>query len=401
MLFNTFCGEKVSRLGFGAMRLPLLADGSIDEAQVFEMVDLAIANGVNYFDTALPYHEGASEVVLSKALARYPRDSYFLADKYPGHQIAKSYNPAQTFEEQLEKCGVDYFDFYLLHNVSENSVATYEDPQWGMLDYFLEQKRNGRIRHLGFSTHGFPDMIEGFLDYAGDSMEFCQIQINYLDWTLQNAKEKYELLKKRGIPIISMESVRGGKLANLPEADHAKLEALRPGESDASWGYRWLQGFPEIKVILSGMSKLEHVADNVKTFAQEAPLSDAENALLLEIAEGLKGSVPCTACRYCCEGCPMELNIPLLINKYNDFKIAPSINVSMFIEALPEDKGPAACLACGACTHVCPQNIPIPDILKDFAEGLAARPSWRELSAKREAIAEENRRKKREQAAMA
>ena len=398
MLYNYMAGEKVSRLGFGAMRLPVLPDGSktIDEAKVFEMVDYALAHGVNYFDTAFPYHDGKSEIVMGKALARHPRDSWFLADKYPGHQIAKSYDPAEIFEEQLEKCGVDYFDFYLLHNVSENSVATYEDPKWGMLDYFLEQKRLGRIRHLGFSTHGFADMIEGFLDYAGDSMEFCQIQLNYLDWTLQNAKAKYELLKKRGIPIITMESVRGGKLANLPEKDHARLDALRPGESDASWGYRWLQGFPEVRVILSGVSSPEQLEDNIRTFAEEKPITEAENTLLLEIAEGLKDSVPCTACRYCCEGCPMGLDIPLLISKYNDFKVAPSINISMFMENLPEDKTPSACVACGACTHICPQNIPIPDVMKSFAEGLKSVPSWKELSRQRELAAEENRRRKLE-----
>lgn len=239
MLYTTMAGERVSRLGFGAMRLPLLDDGkTIDEVQVQKMVDHAIASGVNYFDTAFPYHGGNSELVTGRALKKYPRESYFLADKYPGHQIASSYDPAEVFEEQLKKCGVDYFDFYLLHNVNEGSVVTYEDPRWGIIDYFREQKRLGRIRHLGFSTHGSTEMIRDFLDFTGGDMEFCQIQINYLDWTLQDAKAKYELLEERNIPIIAMEPVRGGKLADLPAEAHEKLQALRPGTSDASWGYR-------------------------------------------------------------------------------------------------------------------------------------------------------------------
>ena len=395
MLYNLMAGEKVSRLGMGAMRLPLLEDGlTIDESQVREMVAYAIKNGVNYFDTAYPYHNGNSELVMGKILSEYPRDSYYLADKYPGHQIAGSYDPASVFEEQLEKCRVDYFDFYLLHNVSENSVGTYKDPKWGMLDYFIEQKRLGRIRHLGFSTHGNADMIEDFLNYANGAMEFCQIQINYLDWTLQDAKAKFELLKSRNIPVISMESVRGGKLAELPADARKKLRALRPDESDASWGYRWLQQFPEIKVILSGLSNMEQTADNVRTFSEDRPLSEAENVLLLELAEELKDSVPCTACRYCCKGCPMQLDIPLLISKYNDYRIAPSINIAMFIESLPQDRTPSACIACGKCVKVCPQNINIPEVFKTFSEGLASRPSWAELSRQREAAAAALRGKK-------
>ncbi|MDD5832843.1 MAG: aldo/keto reductase, partial [Clostridiales bacterium] len=185
MLYNDFLGEKISRLGFGTMRLPLDSEGKIDEVKFGQMVDYAMANGVNYFDTAMPYHSGHSELAVGRALAKYPRDSFFLATKFPGHQVADSYDPAGVFEEQLRKCGVEYFDFYLLHNVTENSYGTYTDPKWGILDYFVEQKRLGRIRHLGFSTHGKLDMMKDFLDYAGEHMEFCQIQINYLDWTLQ------------------------------------------------------------------------------------------------------------------------------------------------------------------------------------------------------------------------
>ena len=386
MIYSTLAGEKVSRLGFGAMRLPLLEDGkTIDEAQTQKMVDYAIENGVNYFDTAYPYHGGQSELVMGRTLAKYPREKWFLADKYPGHQISSSYDPAEVFEHQLKKCGVEYFDFYLLHNVNESSEPTYKDARWGILDYFKEQKRNGRIRHLGFSTHGQPDMMEEFLNYMGDDIEFCQIQINYLDWTLQDAKRKYEMLTSRNIPIIAMEPVRGGKLANLPEDAHKKLQALRPGESDASWGYRWLQQLEGIKVVLSGWSSFAQTEDNVRTFSEEKPLTDAENALLMEIAEQVKDAIPCTACRYCCDGCPMELDIPDLIARYNDYRIYTSINVSMYIDALPEDKRPSACIGCGMCEKVCPQGIHIPEEFRKFSELLASRPSWAEISRQREA----------------
>ena len=238
MQYNEACGERLSRLGFGCMRLPLTADKAIDEAELQRMVDYAIAQDVNYFDTAWPYHSGLSEIAIGKALRRHPRDRWLLANKYPGHQIAASYNPAEIFEEQLKKCGVDCFDFYLLHNVYENSFGVYTDPKWGILDYFREQTRLGRIRHLGFSSHARPDTLEKFLDYAGDSMEFCQIQLNYLDWTLQDARAKYDLLTARNIPVWVMEPLRGGRLATLDESDEAGLRALRPDESTAAWSFR-------------------------------------------------------------------------------------------------------------------------------------------------------------------
>ena len=267
MRYNEACGENLSRLGFGCMRLPLTADNAIDEAELGKMVDYAIANGVNYFDTAWPYHGGKSEIAIGKALNRYPREQWFLANKYPGHQIASSYDPAEIFEAQLKKCGVEYFDFYLLHNVYENSIGVYTDPKWGILDYFKEQKRLGRIRHLGFSSHARPDTLEKFLDYAGDSMEFCQIQLNYLDWTLQDAKAKYDLLTARNIPVWVMEPLRGGKLAAPAEADAARLKALRPDESCAAWSFRWLQRLGNVKVVLSGMSAFSQMVDNVNTFS--------------------------------------------------------------------------------------------------------------------------------------
>ena len=387
MMVNEACGERLSRLGFGCMRLPQTAEKAIDEHELQHMIDYAVAHGVNYFDTAWPYHGGYSELAVGKALAKHPRESWFLADKYPGHQIAASYNPAEIFEEQLKKCRVEYFDFYLLHNVYENSFGVYTDPQWDILNYFKEQKRLGRIRHLGFSSHARPDTLEKFLDYAGDSMEFCQIQLNYLDWTLQDAKAKYDLLTARNIPVWVMEPLRGGKLASLSEQDEGRLLQLRPDESIASWSFRWLQNLPNVKMVLSGMSDFEQMVDNVRTFSSGNPQTPDEAALLADIAESLKDALPCTRCRYCCEGCPMQLDIPMLIHAYNDMKFSNSMTVPMQMDALPEDKKPSACISCGACAAICPQKIDIPTAMAEFAEKLAGTTSWAELCRQREEAA--------------
>ena len=393
MIYSDFQNEKLSLLGFGAMRLPCLADGSIDENQVAEMTRLAMEAGVNYFDTAYPYHGGQSERVMGRVLSKYPRDSYNLATKYPGHQIlSDGYNPAAIFEEQLEKCGVDYFDFYLLHNVNEKSMEVYMDPQWGIVDYFKEQKRLGRIRHLGFSSHAQVEGLEKFLDYCGQDMEFCQIQLNYMDWMLQKAKEKYELLTARGIPVWVMEPVRGGMLASLREENSARLKAIRPEATDASWGFRFLQGLPNVKMVLSGMSNLAQMQDNLATFARWDTLNPEETELLLSIARGMMDSIPCTACRYCCEGCPKGLDIPALLAVYNELRVTPTVNAAMRVEFLPEEKKPTACIACGKCARSCPQNIDIPRALKELAEKLTTIPSWAETCRQREAAAKAGRK---------
>ena len=385
MIYSDFQGKKLSMLGFGAMRLPLNEDGSVNEALTERMFDLAMAQGVNYIDTAYPYHGGASERVVGRILKKYPRNKFYLATKFPGHQISSSYDPKAIFEEQLEKCGVDYFDFYLLHNVYENSLETYLDPKWGIIDYLKEQKRQGRIKHLGFSTHGSVELIKTFLELCGDDMEFCQIQLNYLDWTLQDAKGKYELLTERGIGVWVMEPVRGGKLCKLSEEEEAKLKALRPEESIASWGFRFLQGLPNVKVVLSGMSDMAQVEDNLRTFEERHPLSKEEQKAILAAAEGMKNSVPCTACRYCCDGCPQQINIPLMLEVYNDLQVTPTFTVSMRIEGIPQESQPSACIGCGACAAVCPQGIDIPAVLKNLAEKVAAMPSWAEICRQREA----------------
>ena len=381
MIFSSFQNKQLSLLGFGAMRLPVKEDGSIDEQQVDSMISYALQNGVNYFDTAYPYHGGMSERVLGKLLAKYPRESFYLADKFPGHQILSSYDPKAIFEEQLARCGVEYFDFYLLHNVYEKSIDTFLNPEYGILDYLLEQKKNGRIKHLGFSTHGQLELMERFLNQCGEYMEFCQIQLNYLDWTLQNAKEKYELLERFNIPVWVMEPVRGGKLANFTDD---KMLALRPNASTASWGFRFLQGLPNVKMILSGMSNMDQMKDNVQTFAERDALNEEEYAIVMDIAERMKNAIPCTACRYCCDGCPAGLDIPMMMRVCSDLRFSPNVNSVMAIQALPENKLPNACLSCKKCNKVCPQNIDIPSVMKELSQRLETIPKWVDICRQRE-----------------
>lgn len=386
MIYSNFQNKKLSLLGFGTMRLPTTPDGNIDETQVKEMTRYAIEHGVNYFDTAYPYHNGDSERVIGRILSEYPRDSFYLATKYPGHQIlSNGYNPAEVFEDQLRKCGVDYFDFYLLHNVYEKSLETYLDPRWGIIDYFKEQKRLGRIKHLGFSCHAQTQCLKEFLDVCGQDMEFCQIQLNYLDWTLQDAKAKYALLTERGIPVWVMEPVRGGRLAKLDDSAEAALRQHRPDDTIASWGFRFLQNLPNVKMVLSGMSNMSQMQDNIKTFSEYHQLSEEEIQLLLDIAEGMKDSIPCTACRYCCDGCPMGLDIPMLLSTYNELRFSPAVNAAMRIEFMDEAKKPSACIGCGKCVRICPQNIDIPNAMKDLTEKLSKLPSWAEICRQREA----------------
>ncbi len=383
MIYREFQGKSLSMLGFGTMRLPTRPDGSIDELELGKMTDYAMAHGVNYFDTAYPYHGGMSEIAIGRALSKYPRESYYLASKYPGHQIAERYDPAEVFEEQLKKCGVEYFDFYLLHNVYENSMGVYLDPQWGILDYFKEQKRLGRIKHLGFSTHAQNATLRAFLDVAGADMEFCQIQLNWLDRTLQDAEGKVEMLRERGIPVWVMEPLRGGKLCRLSDEAEAILRALRPDEAIPAWSFRYLQGIDGVTVVLSGMSDFEQMQANVATFAEEKNLDEAESAALFGIAEGMMSGVPCTGCRYCVDGCPMGLDIPALIATYNELCVEAKTNPVMWLEALPEEKQPSACVFCGRCARVCPQGIDVPGVLEKLAEKVASIPKWSDICRER------------------
>ena len=393
MIYSDFKDLKLSKLGLGCMRLPVKEDKTIDEKQEFDMVDYALKHGINYFDTAWPYHDGLSEIVIGKALKRYPRDSYYLADKYPGHQIASKYDPKDIFEQQLQKCQTDYFDFYLLHNVYENSFDVYEDPKWGIIDYFVEQRKLGRIRHLGFSSHAQVNNLKDFLDRHPGLFEFVQIQLNYVDYSLQEAKKKVELLNSYHLPIIVMEPIRGGKLASLSAEDEQRLKALRPDSSIASWALNFNLSLDGIAVILSGMSDMDQLKDNVETFERNKPLNADEKQVVLEIAETLKKAVPCTKCRYCTAGCPMYIDIPEMIATYNELKMDKRVNAIMWLDSLEADRLPGACLKCGACEKICPQRIAIPEILSELTEIIEGMPSWKQISKEREEAANKLKQK--------
>ena len=386
MIYKDFQDIKLSTLGMGTMRLPVVGErGPIDEEKAMEMIDWAYQNGVNYFDTAYRYHNGDSETFVGKALKRYPRDSWYLASKMPGHMMKYENGKlgftgylaghadvtiADIFEEQLEKCGVDYFDFYLLHNLCETSYDFYTNEELGVVKYLLEQKEKGRIRHLGLSSHGRADIIDRFLAHY-DCFEFVQIQLNYMDWTLQDAKSKYQVIyEKHGLPVIVMEPVRGGKLASLNAEADAMLKKARPEASIASWAFRFLQSLPGVLVTLSGMTTMEQLKDNLKTYSSPAPLTEEEQKILEKALSTILTMVPCTGCRYCCDGCPQDLDIPKLISLYNE-SVNGSGSIQFNINGMKPEELPSACLSCGACAQLCPQEIDIPDIMKKFAEKLA------------------------------
>ena len=375
MIYRKFQDLQLSALGMGAMRLPVVDgnDAVIDEPAAVEMVDYAMAHGVNYYDTAWGYHNGQSELVMGRALKRHPREKFYLATKFPGYDLANMPKVREIFPKQLEKCQVDYFDFYLFHNVCEMNIDAYLDPKYGIYDYLMEQKRAGKIRHLGFSAHGSIDVMKRFLDAYGKDMEFCQIQLNYLDWDFQDARGKVELLKAWGIPVWVMEPLRGGKLASLAPADEQKLRALRPDEDVAAWAFRFLQSLPEVKVVLSGMSNLEQLEKNLATFSEDKPLHREEMDALLAIAKDMVGKIalPCTACHYCVSHCPQGLDIPGLLSLYNEHAFTEGGFIApMALMAVPEDKRPQACLGCRSCEAVCPQGIKISEAMADFAAKL-------------------------------
>ena len=374
MVYKDFQDLKLSALGMGAMRLPVIDgdDAKIDEAAAGEMVAYAMEHGINYYDTAWGYHNGNSELVMGRALSKYPRDKFYLATKFPGYDLSNMPKVKEIFEKQLEKCQVEYFDFYLFHNVCEMNIDAYLDEKYGIFDYLMEQKKNGRIKHLGFSAHGSYDVMKRFLDAYGEHMEFCQIQLNYVDWSFQNAKAKVELLKEHNIPVWVMEPLRGGKLASLPEKETSILKSMRPDEEVPAWAFRFLQSIPEVTMILSGMSNAEQMKANIATFETDKPLNDEEMKRLLALADGmLNGTLPCTACHYCVSHCPKGLDIPHLLELYNEHKFTGGGFIApMALAAVPEDKQPSACIGCRSCEKVCPQQIKISEAMADFAAKL-------------------------------
>ena len=319
MIYKEFQDLKLSNLGLGTMRLPNKGnngDTPIDEEETAKMVEYAIKKGINYFDTAWGYHNGESELVIGKVLKKYSRESFYLATKFPGYDVSNMDKVEEIFEKQLEKCQVDYFDFYLFHNVYERNVNPYLDEKYGILDYLLKQKEIGRIKHLGFSVHGSLEVMKKFLEAYGKYMEFGQIQLNYLDYEFQDAKAKIELLNEYNIPIWVMEPLRGGKLAKLSEEQEGTLKALRPEEKIPAWAFRFLQSIPGVIMVLSGMSNKEQLEENIKTYEEEKPLNEEE----------------------------------------------------MKISALPDDKKPSACIGCKSCEAVCPQQLKIAEAMSNFVD---------------------------------
>ena len=376
MIYKEFQDLQLSALGMGAMRLPVIdgKDDQIDEAAACEMVDYAFKNGINYYDTAWGYHSGQSELVMGRALKKYPREQFYLATKFPGYDLANMPKVKEIFARQLEKCQVEYFDFYLFHNVCEMNIDAYlDDAKYGIYTYLMEQKKNGRIRHLGFSAHGSYEVMKRFLEAYGKDMEFCQIQLNWIDYDFQDAKKKIELLNEYQIPVWVMEPLRGGKLAVLGEKYENRLKEVRPEETIPAWSFRFLQTIPGVTVTLSGMSNFEQMKANIETFQTEKPLNEQEWKMLLDIAEDMTKSntVHCTACHYCTSHCPQELDIPGLLSLYNEHAFTGGGFIApMALSAVPKDKQPTACIGCKSCEAVCPQQIHISEVMTDFSQKL-------------------------------
>jgi len=377
MIYKQFQDRKLSALGFGCMRLPTVDgnDANVNEAEAARLIARAMEGGVNYYDTAWGYHAGNSETVMGRILKQYPRDSFFLADKFPGYDLSNMDKVEEIFDKQLEKCQVDYFDFYLFHNVCEMNIDAYLDPKFHIYESLMARKKAGQIKHLGFSAHGDLDTMRRFLEAYGKDMEFCQIQLNWLDWDFQNARGKTELLDAWGIPVWVMEPLRGGKLAKLSDEYAARLKELRPDENIPAWAFRFIQSLdlPPVTVTLSGMSSMEQVEDNLNTFAEEKPLNPQELKTLLDIADSMteRTSVPCTACRYCTTHCPQGLDIPMLLELYNEHVFSGGGFIApMRVAQLPDGKKPSACVGCRSCEAVCPQRIKISEALASFSARL-------------------------------
>ncbi len=366
MVTRTFnkTGEEVSLLGFGMMRLPLKR-GRIDLDETRRIVRFALDNGVNYFDTAYMYHNGKSEPALKYALEGVPRSSYFLADKMPSWMLIKKSDAEKVFSEQLSRCGVEYFDFYLCHSLNKGYFKKYEKY---LLDFLIKKKEEGRIRHLGFSFHDDAETLDYIAGYH--KWDFAQIQYNYLDYN-DYSKELFEILKKRGIPVIIMEPVRGGLLATLNDKAKNYLKAANPDVSIASWAIRFAMNEPEVLTVLSGMSNFEQVEDNIKTAKNFKPLSKEENDIIFNALGIYKKdeTVPCTGCRYCMD-CPSGVDIPQNFKIFNDFAVSKNSAEFMEQKAALAERGANSCIECGICKELCPQKINIPRELKKIAKNL-------------------------------
>lgn len=374
MIYSTFRDKRISSLGFGAMRLPVLDgnEGDINKEATFELVDYAIERGINYFDTAWGYHAGTSESVMGEALARHDRSSFYLATKFPGYNLANFGKHEEIFEQQLKNCQVDHFDFYLIHNVCELNINHYlDDKTYPTIPYFVEQVKKGRIGHLGFSVHGNSETFSKFMDKYAEYMDFCQVQLNYMDWNFQRAKEKVAALREHDMGIWVMEPLRGGNLVN-PEGYFDEVPPrLSLNHSPLEAAFDFVRSLEGVTVTLSGMSTLSQLIENIEIFKKEPSLSERDIESLIAFGDvlGSRKSVPCTACHYCTPHCPLGLDIPRLLELYNEDLSRPTFKfiAPMAIASLPKEKRPSACIACGSCTNVCPQQIDIPTHLKDLS----------------------------------
>ncbi|MDO4260920.1 MAG: aldo/keto reductase [Eubacteriales bacterium] len=353
-----------SRLGMGVMRLPVRDGdyGSIDYEKAKAIIDRCMEAGITYYDTAYIYHEGKSEEFLGKALREYPRNRYFVADKY-NMQANPDYRA--QFAEQLKRLQMDYIDFYLLHGIQDSDAD--EILENGCIAYFDALRKKGTIRRLGFSFHGSPAVLRRCLEAY--SWDFVQIQLNYYDWYFGDARELYEILTEARIPVMVMETVHGGLLANLNEDAAQPLKEAAPDRSLASWAVRWVLDLPNVWVALSGMSTLAQLEDNLRTYQEALPLTEKEQECIREAAQKQRAAVAvaCTACRYCCPGCPAGLDIPALLKAYNDAKLGGAWRLANLL-SLEEGKRPSACISCGSCTRHCPQGFQIPKYMREMAE---------------------------------
>ena len=365
-------GENIQKLGFGLMRPPVMGDGGIDLEQVEEMTDRFLAAGFTYFDTAYGYLDGRSEEMVRKVLVeRYPRERFLLATKLPAWLGPPTREEARAmFDTSLKRTGAGYFDFYLLHNVGDARTQYFDD--YGIWDYLAEKKKQGLIRHLGFSFHDKAEVLDQVLTRHPE-MEFVQLQLNYADWesiTIESRK-CYETARHHGKPIIVMEPVKGGALAKLPPEPARILQEAEPDASQASWALRFAAGLEGVVTVLSGMSSLEQMEENIKTFQNLAPMDERERTVLERARQALVGvpSIPCTDCRYCVKGCPMEIQIPKIMASMNLNLVYGNMEAAKVKYGFSTRTAKASqCVACGACERACPQHISIIRELKRAAE---------------------------------